>query len=143
MSPGTAPDTPLGIPGFSFADLHQPARLRELYRQWVDDVKATEPELWAQWDQHRQSPGTLGPVARGDLIVAMAPHVSRFITRLFGVGDEAESLVQATRVNFLDQMPLADATYRRVATHRAERFDVMRYQQCRCAHARGPDPHWV
>jgi NADPH-dependent glutamate synthase beta subunit-like oxidoreductase/NAD(P)H-flavin reductase len=97
MSPGTAPDTPLGIPGFSFADLHQPARLRELYRQFVDDVKAAEPELWAQWDQHRLSPGTLGPVARGNLIVAMAPHVSRFITRLFGVGAESESLVQATR----------------------------------------------
>ena len=36
-------------------------------------------------------------MARGNLIVAMAPHVSRFITRLFGVGAEAESLVQATR----------------------------------------------
>ena len=36
-------------------------------------------------------------VARGNLIVAMAPHVSRFIARLFGVGAEAESLVQATR----------------------------------------------
>ena len=97
MSPGTAPETSLGIPGFSFADLHQPARLRELYRQFAEDVTATEPELWAQWDQHRTSPGALGAVARGNLIVAMAPHVSRFITRLFGVGAEAESLVEATR----------------------------------------------
>jgi NADPH-dependent glutamate synthase beta subunit-like oxidoreductase/NAD(P)H-flavin reductase len=97
MPLGTAPDTSLGIPGFSFADLHQPARLRELYRLWVDEVKATEPELWAQWDQHRMSPGTLGAVARGNLIVAMAPHVSRFVTRLFGVGADAESLVTATR----------------------------------------------
>ena len=97
MSSGTAPDMSLGIPGFSFADLHQPARLRELYRQFADEAKATEPELWAQWEQHRMSPGTLGPVARGNLIVAMAPHVSRFITRLFGVGAEADALVQATR----------------------------------------------
>jgi len=97
MSSGTAPEMSLGIPGFSFADLHQPARLRELYRQFVEAVQATEPELWAQWDQHRISPGTLGAVARGNLIVAMAPHLSRFVTRLFGVGAEADALVQATR----------------------------------------------
>jgi len=33
-------NTPLGIGGFSFADLHHPARLRELYNRFVDDVKA-------------------------------------------------------------------------------------------------------
>ena len=97
MPSGIAPDTSLGIAGFSFADLHQPARLRELYRVFVEEAKATEPELWAQWEQHRMAPGTLGPVARGNLIVAMAPHVTRFITRLFGVGAAAEALVQATK----------------------------------------------
>jgi NADPH-dependent glutamate synthase beta subunit-like oxidoreductase/NAD(P)H-flavin reductase len=97
MPSGTSPDTPLGIPGFTFADLHQPARLRELYLRFVEAVREAEPEVWAQWDQHRMAPETLGPVARAGLIVAVAPHVSRFVTRLFGVGAEAEALVAATR----------------------------------------------
>ena len=57
-------ETPLGIPGFSFADLQQPARLRELYQRFVDEVKATEPDLWSQWDQYREVPEALGEIAR-------------------------------------------------------------------------------
>jgi NAD(P)H-flavin reductase/NADPH-dependent glutamate synthase beta subunit-like oxidoreductase len=97
MAPTTAAVTALGIPGFTFADLHQPARLRDLYGQFVAEVKATEPELLAQWDQYREVPESLGAVARGNIVVAMAPHVSRFISRLFSVGAEAESLAVATR----------------------------------------------
>ena len=40
MAPHTAPETILGIPGFSFADLHQPARLRDLHDRFVAEVKA-------------------------------------------------------------------------------------------------------
>jgi len=47
MAPNTAPDTALGIHGFTFADLHQPSRLRDLHDQFVTTVKASEPELWA------------------------------------------------------------------------------------------------
>ena len=96
MAPNTVPDTALGIPGFTFADLHQPRRLRDLHDQFVTTVKASEPELWAQWEQYREVPESLGAVARGNLVVAMAPHVSRFISRLFGVGHEADELVAAT-----------------------------------------------
>ena len=97
MAPHTAPETILGIPGFSFADLHQPARLRDLHDRFVAEVKASEPELWAQWEQYREVSDSLGAVARGNLVVAMAPHLSRFITRLFGVGTEADELIAATR----------------------------------------------
>ena len=97
MSSGATPDTALGIPGFSFADLHEPARLRALHEAFAGEVGQAEPGLWAQWDQHRMAPDTLGPVARGNLIVAMAPHLSRFIARLFSVGADADALVQATR----------------------------------------------
>ncbi len=97
MSSSTSPNTALGIPGFSFADLHQPARLRDLYGHFVGEVKASEPGLWAQWEQYRSVPESLGAVTRGNLVVAMAPHVSRFISRLFGVGADAETLVAATR----------------------------------------------
>src|SRR5262245_52998353 len=86
----------LGIAGFTFADLHKPARLHALYELFCDEVRRTEPDLWAEWSQHRLTPTALGPVARANLIVAMAPHVSRFITRLFGVGPDAAAMVAGT-----------------------------------------------
>ena len=97
MSAESSSNAALGIPGFTFADLHQPARLRDLHDTFVDHVRYAEPDLWAQWDQHRAMPDALGAAARGNLIVAMAPHVSRFMTLLFGIGPEAEAHVAATR----------------------------------------------
>ena len=97
FGPSQQRTTPLGIAGFTFADLHQPARLRELYDRFVDEVKAAEPELWAQWAQYREVPESLAAVARGNIVVAMAPHVSRFVSALFSVGADADALVAATR----------------------------------------------
>jgi hypothetical protein len=88
----------LGIAGFTFADLHQPARLHALYELFCDDARRADAELWAQWDAHRLNPTALTPVARANLIVSMAPHVSRFLSRLFSVGDEAEAMAAQTRV---------------------------------------------
>src|SRR6187431_2359480 len=90
-------NTPLGIGGFTFADLHQPARLRELYNRFVEQVKAAEPELWSQWAQYREVPESLTAIARGNIVVAMAPHVSRFVAELFSVGPDVEALKAATR----------------------------------------------
>ena len=46
MSLTPSADAPLGIPGFTFVDLHEPARLADLYRVFADDVQAAEPVLW-------------------------------------------------------------------------------------------------
>ncbi len=97
MSPEVSPGASLGLDGFTFADLHRPSRLGELYLRFVEQVKRTEPELWTQWEQYRDLPESLGNIARSHLIVAMAPHVSRFISQLFAVGAEAEALVEQTR----------------------------------------------
>ncbi len=93
----SGPDTTLGVNGFTFADLHRPARLRDLYARFVEQVKGTEPELWTQWEQYREVPESLGAVARSNLIVAMAPHVNRFVSALFSVGPDAEELVAQTQ----------------------------------------------
>lgn len=97
MAHVSGPDTTLGLNGFTFADLHRPARLRELYLRFVEQVKATEPELWAQWEQYREVPASFGAVARSNLIVAMAPHVSRFVSVLFSVGPDVDAIVAQTR----------------------------------------------
>jgi NADPH-dependent glutamate synthase beta subunit-like oxidoreductase/NAD(P)H-flavin reductase len=87
----------LGIVGFTFADLHQPARLQALYESFCDDVRRADAELWAQWAAHAVNPAAVGAVARSNLIVAMAPHVSRFLSRLFSVGPEVDLMVAQTR----------------------------------------------
>jgi NADPH-dependent glutamate synthase beta subunit-like oxidoreductase/NAD(P)H-flavin reductase len=97
MNPEVSPNAPLGLDGFTFADLHRPARLRELYVKFVEQVKATEPELWSQWEQYRDVPDALSNIGRSNAIVSMAPHVSRFVSALFGVGEDAASLIAQTR----------------------------------------------
>jgi NADPH-dependent glutamate synthase beta subunit-like oxidoreductase/NAD(P)H-flavin reductase len=87
----------LGIAGFTFADLHQPARLHALYELFCEDVRRADPDLWARWEAYRLTPTALGPVARSNLIVTMGPYVSRFLARLFSVGPEAEAMAAQTR----------------------------------------------
>jgi hypothetical protein len=86
----------LGIAGFTFADLHQPARLRALYELFSEDVRRTDADLWAQWDAYRLNPASVTGVPRSNLIVAMAPHVSRFLARLFSVGPDADAMAAQT-----------------------------------------------
>src|SRR3954453_22517762 len=90
--------TSLGIPGYSFGDLHDPDRLASLYDHVCEEVVDTDPDLWHEWDASRQAPDApRPPVALSNLIIAMAPQVSRFLTRLFDVGAEAAALPSATR----------------------------------------------
>src|SRR5689334_12482361 len=87
----------LGIPGYSFADLHDPERLSSLYDRFCEEVQAADPPLWRDWDAYRRAPDApRPPVALSNLIVAMAPHVSRFLARLFDVDGEAAALTAAT-----------------------------------------------
>ena len=102
MTTETAP-MPLGIPGFRYPDLHQPARLRDLYDLFCRGVADRDPELWTSWEAYRANPDApRPPVETSDLLVRMAPHVSRFVATLFGVESAAGDLVAAT--NALDPL---------------------------------------
>jgi hypothetical protein len=85
----TATAMPMGIDGFTYADLHDPARLGDLYGVFCRQIEAADPQFWGEWDRYRREPDAVRtPMEVSDLIVRMAPHVSRFVSRLFGV-DEA------------------------------------------------------
>src|ERR1051326_7145995 len=87
----------LGIPGYSFADLHHPERLSSLYERFCEEVQASDPALWRDWDAYRRNPDAPPPpVALSNLLIAMAPHVSRFVARLFDVDAPAASIAAAT-----------------------------------------------
>src|SRR5689334_13848682 len=92
MSPA-AQTMPLGVEGFTYADLYAPARLKDLYDRFCQGVAAADPAFWAEWDVYRQDPDApRSPVAVSDLIVRMAPHVSRFVEQLFGVSAAGRDL---------------------------------------------------
>jgi NADPH-dependent glutamate synthase beta subunit-like oxidoreductase/NAD(P)H-flavin reductase len=88
----------LGIPGYTFADLHKPERLASLYHRFCEEVEASDPPLWRQWDAYRTAPDApRSPVAHSNLLIAMAAHVSRFALRLFDVSSAASALTASTR----------------------------------------------
>jgi NADPH-dependent glutamate synthase beta subunit-like oxidoreductase/NAD(P)H-flavin reductase len=94
---------PLGVEGFTYADLYSPTRLQDLYERFCLDVAAADPAFWAEWDPYRRDPDApRSPVAESDLIVRMAPHVSRFVQQLFGVGAAAGAVRTSTQE--LDQL---------------------------------------
>src|SRR5262245_51511200 len=102
MSP-TAPTMPLGVEGFTYADLYSPARLKDLYERFCRGVAEADPAFWAEWDAYRADPDApRSPVTVSDLIVRMAPHVSRFVETLFAVEGSAREL--KTRTADLDEL---------------------------------------
>jgi NADPH-dependent glutamate synthase beta subunit-like oxidoreductase/NAD(P)H-flavin reductase len=80
----------LGIPGFSYPDLHDPLRLAELTRAFDRELHAADPELFARFESHRRRP--LSGPAEGDLLVEVSAHLSRFVGRLFGVEQRQSQL---------------------------------------------------
>jgi NAD(P)H-flavin reductase/NADPH-dependent glutamate synthase beta subunit-like oxidoreductase len=92
-----SPQMPMGIGGFTYADLHDPERLALLYERFCEEVRATEPAFWHEWDAYRTAPDApRSAVATSNLLTRMAPQVSQFITRLFDVDASASALRSAT-----------------------------------------------
>ena len=93
----TIATAPLGVSGYTFADLHEPERLASLYDRFCEHASAADPALWAEWDAYRRAPDAARPpVALSNLLIAMAPHVSAFVTRLFACVLPASAITSAT-----------------------------------------------
>ena len=94
----TVVSTALGVPGYTFADLHEPERLASLYERFCEETAAADPALWAEWDAYRRAPDApMPPIVLSNLLIAMAPHVSRFLKRLFEVDAPAATIAASTR----------------------------------------------
>ena len=94
----TVASTPLGVSGYTFADLHEPERLASLYERFCEEASAADPALWREWDEYRCAPDApRPPVALSNLLIAMAPHVTRFVKRLFDVDAAVTAIADATR----------------------------------------------
>src|SRR3954471_8410108 len=100
---GLSAELRLGVDGFTYPDLYKPERLKELLDVFDCEVAAANPELFATWDEYRNHPEKPRSEAEiSELLVAMAAHVSHFLTRLFGIRAEVDVLAAATA----DQNPV-------------------------------------
>src|SRR5678816_611959 len=79
----------LGIPGFAWADLFSPAKLEELAGAFDGFFRERSPEGFARFEAYRKSKGEgMTPEQQSDALLAGAPHLSAFITKLFRIEDE-------------------------------------------------------
>ena len=88
-----------GIPGFAYPDLHDAARLRDLYDVFMAELRAVDPALADRYDAWRAAPDALGPIDASAILTATAPHVSAFVARLFGIDDERALLRAGIRAH--------------------------------------------
>ena len=47
---------PLGIEGFTYADLFAPSRLSDLHDEFCRQAAEADPALWAEWEAYRTAP---------------------------------------------------------------------------------------
>ncbi|HEV8374688.1 MAG TPA: FAD-dependent oxidoreductase, partial [Candidatus Polarisedimenticolia bacterium] len=87
----------LGIPGFQFLDLFDPLRLRDLTEVFHQEVERSDADLMQSWRAYVAAPDSVPPRQVSDLLVRMGPHLSRFVTRLFGIDEEIQRIRTATR----------------------------------------------
>ncbi|HEX8498942.1 MAG TPA: hypothetical protein VF659_00005, partial [Pyrinomonadaceae bacterium] len=92
-------DFPLGIEGFSYGDLHRPGRLRALAEAFYAEVGREDAALHASLSEYIASRGEnlKGTKAESELLIAAAPHLSRFVARLFRIEPERERLAESIR----------------------------------------------
>ncbi len=117
---GGTPQLRIGIPGFSYGDLYDPARLGELTGLFHDSVRQSDPALWERFDRYRTTLGEgMTPEQVSQVIVDTAPHLSAFLSELFQVQDrhgrmrgavEAETVVFVFKREFVVRRALKKVT---------------------------------
>ncbi|HZS46975.1 MAG TPA: FAD-dependent oxidoreductase, partial [Blastocatellia bacterium] len=95
----------LGINGFTYPDLYTPRKLEELTNLFYEEVATADPELAKEFADYASARGVgYADKTESNLIVKMAPHLSKFIARLFNIAAERDELRDAT----LGQMEIFD-----------------------------------
>ena len=92
----TLPATALTLGfGFSFPDLYDRGALTRLDGVFLDRLKDDDVDLHNRLVTARAEPAKLAAKEESDLLIALAPHLERFISELFDIGREIRELVAA------------------------------------------------
>ncbi len=91
----------LGLIGFSYGDLYRPDRLKDLSNHFDEALKARSPDLYREFEAYRDKLGEgMKPEAISDLLVRLAPELSHFLAKLFGVEAAREAQVASIQEDF-------------------------------------------
>src|ERR1700694_5562684 len=90
--PAAAPLAPAF--GLAFADLYDPAGLERLDGAFIPWLAVAEASLRGRFGAARAEPTPMSYKDEADLLIAVAPHLDRFIARLFAIEDEWQELVE-------------------------------------------------
>jgi NADPH-dependent glutamate synthase beta subunit-like oxidoreductase/NAD(P)H-flavin reductase len=80
--------------GLAFEDLYRRAGLARLDRHFLDFLCAADVPLAARLAAARAAPDALPLKDESALILALAPHLERFVSELFGIADEVLALAR-------------------------------------------------
>ncbi len=95
MAPTPDQHPTLGIPGFTWADLHDPRGLKRLHDAFLEDLSGADAALAGKLEALRAaSPRPQGPEASATLM-AVAERASAFVARLFRVEHQREEKREA------------------------------------------------
>ena len=82
----------LGISGFTYADLYDANRLKNLLDVFDASIKKHDAELYNKFFDYRQNQGVgLTPEEVSELLVNMGPYVGQFVAKLFNVTDQHQT----------------------------------------------------
>ncbi|QJD28800.1 pyridine nucleotide-disulfide oxidoreductase [Methylococcus geothermalis] len=108
----------LGIPGFTYRDLHEPERLKDLLATFDTWLRERDGELSAAFQQYRESEGRgMTAEAVSDLLVRAASHVGAFLSRLFQVESVREAQMAETRDIFASVFRFRTEITAKLASH--------------------------
>ncbi|HEX8456181.1 MAG TPA: FAD-dependent oxidoreductase [Pyrinomonadaceae bacterium] len=126
---GAGADFALGIGDFSYVDLYKPERLAELTTAFYAELQRADAVLHASFMEYTAARGAnlRGTRGESELLIAVAPHVSSFVARLFRV--ETERAAHAARIKSQDAVFqfktfISRRALKRVPPERALTFDA-------------------
>ncbi len=86
-------DFDLGIDGFSYSDLFDAARLKDLAETFYSGIKDEEPVLHEALTGYIAKRGIgFEPKVASKILTDSAPFLSKFVAQMFGINDEREKL---------------------------------------------------
>ena len=80
--------------GFSFEDLYDPAALARLDGEFARWLAAADAPLHERFAAARAAPASLAYKEEAELLIAVAPHLDRFVAKLFDIEEEWLDLVE-------------------------------------------------
>src|SRR5688572_28910955 len=81
--------------GLAFEDLYRRAGLERIDIEFARFLAAADADLHSRYAAARSAPASLEYKAEAELLIGVAPHLDRFVARLFGIEAEWETLKES------------------------------------------------